>query len=160
MTTGTTDTKPSQPNSRQLRLSREALLCAALEAFGKQEGDRGKLVSGGEHDVAVKILGRVDGIETGLVFDAMIYVGHDSRGASSSSVKREELVAFLLSKLSPVVRDKLLDELPGIYAKDKKLPSVEPALIKEANRLCKRLNQRKTVPKEGNVRVEIDRLFD
>jgi len=130
----------------------EAVMWATLGAIAKKEGQRERLTASAQYPVDLYIRAKM-GAET-LIKDveSSLSVGADSVRASSSAPNTEHLLGLVLSKLNAATREKILRELPEMFAKaGNKLPEVDELLVDLAKSLLQRLRAKQTKTIKGSV---------
>jgi len=128
-----------------------AVLWAALDKIAEKEGRRADLCEGASYDVALAIAGQVSGHPIERQATAVLSVGHGYTKASPSGPPAAHLLACILSKLNEATRQKLLDELPELFARAGGLPEVEHDLVDAAERMLRRLRNKAPVAQNGPI---------
>jgi hypothetical protein len=160
-TTGTVIESPAAPSS-PMPSAREkaatAVLWAAVADVAKREGNRDDLAGGGKHDVKLNVVGEVDGQPIAHVLAGVLTVNHDAERASSTGPKIEEVVALLLAKMGPKVRQALVAEIVNQFEAGGELPPTDETAVELATAMLARLRTKKTTTARGSVRFEYQRL--
>ncbi len=130
-----------------------ALVWAALDKAAGKEKRRELLQPGAKHNVSLELSGAVDGqaIDRRQVA-GVLSIGHDSTRASSSGPAAGEVLGYLLAKLNPKTREKILRTLPEEFAAGGgKLPAVDADIVAAAENLLGRLRNKVTKESRGAV---------
>ena len=145
--------KPSQPSQPS-----PAALATAWAALGKiasKEGNRDLMPEGSNHTVNLAILGDVDGEMVEIQVGSRLSVGFDSTRASSVTPDADHVVAYLLSRMNPATRARVLSELPEQFAANgNHLPEVDSSLIDAAEGMLTRLRAKVEQNVRGSVAVK------
>jgi hypothetical protein len=133
-----------------------AAVYAALAAVAKKELLREALPGGAAHKIELSLWARIDDRpEFKREFTAVLNVGFDSMRGASEACDPKHLLAYVLSKLNPATRQKLLNELPATFVKnDNQLPEVADALLEASGQLLAKLRTQKSSIVKGSVSVK------
>ena len=130
-----------------------AVVWAALEKIAGKERRRELLQPGAKHNVALSVSGSIDDrtIDRRKIA-GVLSVGHDSTRTSSSGPGMTEVVGYLLAKLNPRTREKILRTLPEEFAAgENTMPVVDGDILESAKNLLGRLRAKQTVSAKGPV---------
>lgn len=131
-----------------------AVLFAALEKGGKNQGDRAKLAPGST-PVNLVVSGTVGRKTIHETLTGNLVVGADSTTADNKKPDSVSLVALLLSKFSKRKRESVLLEIEDTFKAAKgKPPKLADGDISQAAELLEALTVSGTKPKAGTVQFE------
>ena len=143
-----TDKKPPPPYTRA------ELRAAAFAAWGtvaKKELDRRQLREGSMYRLELPLVIDVGAFHYSESIEAEVHVGHADTSTTSSGPNTAHLVAHLLAKMPRATRERLLADLPGIFAEHGKLPKVDEKLITAADGMLKRLRSTQSVDRAASI---------
>lgn len=125
---------------------------AALGKVASKEMRRDQLRPGGEYAVDLRVTGAVNKAPVDLGLDAIVCVGHDSTRAASRTPQVGRLVAHMLGLLNGRTREKLLRELPELFARSgNQLPEPPAELVAAVDTLLGRLRAKVSQEVSGPV---------
>lgn len=122
-----------------------------LEKIAGKEADRSSLAVG-THALQLSIDGRVMDQPISLAIDGTLAVAPNSTRADSSGPSKALLVGWILAKLNTATREKILRELPELWAEHKEtLPDLDQDLVAATSQLLKRMRAKKRITISGAV---------
>ena len=134
-----------------------AMLWAAVAKAASKEVEHDALPRGEQSKVRLMITGEIDGQTVHRSLLGELAVGEDQQRAMSATPDQATLVALILAKLNRITREKILAELPLLFAAHGDCwPEVDGGLLSSAERMLKQIRARKTVTVRGSVRYKYD----
>ncbi len=128
---------------------------AALEKIGHKQMRPKELEQGSCHEVNLEIRGTVDEQPFQQKVHSILSVGYEKQKATSVIPQAPELIAYILGKLNPATRNRILSDLPDEFgANENSLPVANPVLVDEVSKMLKRLRREKQVKARGPIRCE------
>jgi len=129
-----------------------AVTWAMLAKVAAKEKRRDLLAAGGSYKGQLYLVAEIGGARFMKLINTELSVGHSSRRGKSVAPNPTALVALILSKLNTATRERLVRDLPELFAAaGNRLPEVEPVMLTLADSLVTRLRAKETHLVEGTV---------
>ncbi len=128
---------------------------AAMEKVGQKKLNSKMLVQDSRHLVTIRVEGDVDGIPFRQKLTSVVTIGQEQEKSSSVTPQVPQPVAYILSKLNAVTRERILSDIPKEFCENgNRLPTANVALVDDTKQMLKKLRESKTVTARGPIRCE------